>query len=139
MIAEVQVNDIRKPGVAASTRESAFGTPMGNVSFDPPETQLVKQTLEFELSKQLREKGVVEKRAYSCDVIEFGVNTVTTPIYWDVVSQVRLVLKRGGKEYVLSGTNTQRTFVWPGETIIRNVVEESLKQVVDGLKPAVEN
>ena len=112
---------------------------MGNVSFDPPETQLVKQTLEFELSKQLREKGVVEKRAYSCDVIEFGVNTVTTPIYWDVVSQVRLVLKRGGKEYVLSGTNTQRTFVWPGETIIRNVVEESLKQVVDGLKPAVEN
>ena len=55
------------------------------------------------------------------------------------MGQVRLVLKRRGREYVLSGTNTQRTFVWPGETVIRNVVEESLKQVANGLKPAVED
>ena len=57
------------------------------------------------------EKGVVEKRAYARDIIDFGVDTVAPPIYWDVVGQVRLVLKRRGREYVLSGTNTQRTIV----------------------------
>lgn len=138
-LAEVQIKDLRQPGVASSTREAAFGVPMGNVSFDPPEAQLVRQTLEFELTKRLREKGSVEKRLYTCDIAEFGVNTVTTPLYWDVVSRVRLVLKRNGKEYPLSATSTERTFVWPGEPIIRRVVEDSLKQVASGLTPAVED
>lgn len=75
----------------------------------------------------------------AADLAEFGVNTVTTPIYWDVVSRVRLVLKRNGKEYPLSGTSTERTFIWPGEPIIRRVVEESMKQVASGLTPAVED
>ena len=139
LLAEVQVNDLRKLEGAVHTREAAFGVPMGNISFDPPEAKWIQQVLEYELSKLLREKGVVEKRVYSCDLTEFGVNTVTTSLYWDVVGRVRLVLKRGGREYALFGTNTQRTYVWPGETIIRQVVEESLKQVAGGLKPAVEN
>lgn len=136
-LAEVQVNDLRIPGVAASTREAAFGVPMGNVSFDPPEAQLIKQTLEFELTKRLREKGVVEKRAYSCDLTEFGINTLATAVYWDVVSRVRLVLKRNGKEYPISVTSTERTYIWPGETLIRKTVEEALKQVAGGVTPAV--
>lgn len=137
LLAEVKVNDLRKPGVAASTREAAFGVPMGNIAFDPPESQVLKQFLEVELTKRLRKKGVVEKWSCTCDLVEFGVNTVTTPIYWDVVGQVRLVLKRDGQEFPLSGTYTQRTFVWPGENIIRSVVEESLKQVAAGLTTAI--
>jgi hypothetical protein len=133
-LAEVQVKDLRQPGTAASTREAAFGVPMGNISFDPPEAQLIRRTLEYELTKQLGEKGVVEKRTYSCDLLEFGVNTVTTPVYWDVVGRIKLVLKRDGKEYPLSGANTERTYIWPGESIIRKVVEESLKQVAEGVK-----
>jgi len=139
LLAEVKVYDLRSPWAGGSTTKAAFGVPMGNVTFDPPEAHLVKQFLEYELTKLLREKGVVEKRVYSCDLTEFGVHTDTTPLYWDVVGQVRLVLKRGGKEYMLSGTDTRRTYAWPGESILRQVVEESLKQVAGGLNPAVEN
>ncbi len=136
-LAEVQVKDLRKLGAVPSNREAAFGVPMGNVSFDPPEAQVVRRTLEFELTKLLRERGVAEKRTYFFVLVEFGVNTVTTPVYWDVVGRVQLVLKRGGREYPLSGTYTERTYLWPGESVIRKVVEESLKQVSTGLKQAV--
>lgn len=133
-LAEVTVHDLRAPGVAASTRQAAFGTPMGNVTFNPPESQLVKSVLEAELTRLMREKGIQEKKKFSCDIVEFAVNTNTTPLYWDVIGRIRLVLKQDGKEYPLVGSDTQRTYIWPGETIIKNVVQQSLGKIVTDLK-----
>lgn len=124
----VEVNDLRTPGVAASTRQAAFGIPMGNVIFDPPEKQLVKEALGVALSRQ--PKSAVP---YTCEILEFGVNTKTTPLYWDVIGVVRLKLKKDGREYDLSGTHTERTYFWPGEEILGRVIQESLHKAVDGL------
>ena len=135
-LAIVQVNDLRTPGVAASKREAAFGTPMGNITFDPPEAQILKNLLEVELTKILSEKGLRSQNNYVCDLVEFGVNTKTTALYWDVVGRVQLVLKKDGNEHNLSGTHTERTYAWPGESIIKKVVEESLKQITADLKQA---
>jgi hypothetical protein len=135
-LARVTVNDRRTPGVAASKRDAAFGTPMGNITFDPPEAQLVKSVLEAELTKALRAKGAQATRDFSCDLVEFGVNTNTTPLYWDVVGRVHVIVKSGGTEMPLLGTHTVRTFVWPGEDIIRTVVDESLRQVAAGVPRA---
>ena len=109
MLARVKVNDLRAPGVAASKREAAFGVPMGNITFDPPEVQVIKNLLEIELSKLLEGKGLQSQQDYVCDINEFGVNTNTTPLYWDVICRVSLVLKYNEKEYNLSGTDTERT------------------------------
>jgi hypothetical protein len=138
-LAEVKVNDLRKPGIAASKREAAFGTPMGNITFQPPEAKLIKTVIENELSNLLNEKGIKSIQTYECDLIEFGVNTITTALYWDVVCRIRLTLKHGGKEYNLFGTDTERTYVWPGEEIIMKVVDGSLKQIVAGLKPVAQS
>jgi hypothetical protein len=129
LLARVKMNDLRAAGVAASKREAAFGVPMGNISFDPSEGQLVKSLLEVELSKFLRLQGVKAVQDFSCDILEFGVNTNTTPLYWDVVGRVRIVLRSGTNQATLIGTHTARTFVWPGEDIIRTVVDQSLSQV----------
>lgn len=134
LLALVKVNDLRTPGVAASKREAAFGTPMGNVTFDPPEAQVVKNLLEVELTKILREKGRQSQQSFICDLVEFGVNTNTTPLYWDVIGRIQLVLKQDGTEYKLSGTHTERTYVWPGEQIIKKVVDATLKQIAADLK-----
>jgi len=138
LLATVTVNDLRKPGIAASKREAAFGVPMGNITFDPSEVQLVKETLELELTKLLQERGIQAKQVYECDMVELGVNTITTPLYWDVIGRIRFVLKHSGREYNLAGTHTERTYVWPGEALIKKVIEESLQQVVAGLRPAVQ-
>jgi len=132
-LAIVTVNDRRAAGVAASKREAAFGVPMGNITFDPPETQQVKSVLETELSRLMMEKGLNSKKEYSCDIIEFGVNTNTTPLYWDVIGRIQLVLKYNSKEYNLFGTNTERTYLWPVEKIIKKVVDASFKQIISGL------
>ena len=134
LLARLKVNDLRTPGVAASKREAAFGVPMGNITFDPPEARVVKNLLEVELTKILREKGVQSPQDYVCDIVEFGVNTNTTPLYWDVIGRIKLVLKQNGKEYDLFGTRTERTYLWPSESIIKKVVDESLKQIVTGVR-----
>jgi hypothetical protein len=134
LLARVKVNDLRTPGVASSTREAAFGVPMGNITFDPPEEQIVKNLLEVELTKILREKGIQSQQDYVCDLLEFGVNTDTTPLYWDVIGRILLVLKQNGKKYNLFGKHLERTYVWPGESVIKKVVDESLQQIVAGLR-----
>lgn len=129
LLATVTVNDLRRPGTAASTRQAAFGTPMGNITFDPPEPQIIKNLLESELTKDLKEKGISNTQNYTCDIVEFGVNTNATVLYWDVVGRIRLILKHDSMEYSLSGTHTERTYIWPGESVIKKVVDESLKQI----------
>jgi len=138
LLAQVKVNDLRTPGIAASKREAAFGVPMGNITFDPPEARLVKNVLELELTKLMKEKGIQTKRNFSCDMLEFSVNTNTTPLYWDVIGRIRLVLKQNGKEYNLFGTHTERTYVWPGETIIKKVVDGSVNKVIATVKVEVQ-
>lgn len=134
LLANVIVNDLRAPGVAASTREAAFGTPMGNITFEPPEAQIVKNLLETELTRNLRAKGIQTPQTYVCDITDFGVNTNATLLYWDVAGRIRLLLKHDGKEYNLSGEHTERTYVWPGESVIAKVIDKSLQQISSGLK-----
>lgn len=136
-LAVVNVNDTRQSGVAASKREAAFGVPMGTIEFDPPETQIVKQKLETKLSELLKESGVRSKVLYDADLIEFGVNTDTTPLYWDVIGRIQLVLRNDQNQYDLFGTHTSRTYIWPGEDIIKEVIDESLNQITKQLKPVV--
>lgn len=139
LLAQVEVNDRRPAGIAASKREGAFGTPMGNITFNPPEVQLVKRILEHELTKVMRNRGVMTRQDYTCDIIEFGVNTDTTPVYWDVFGRVRLELKHNGNRYNLFGTHTERTYLWPGESIITNVIERSLEETVADLDLTMKN
>ena len=131
--AEVKVNDLRAPGIAASTREAAFGVPMGTITFDPPERQLVKDAIERALAARQQTQAPSPAETVVCDILEFGVNTVTTPLYWDVVGVIRLNLKRNGREQTLAGTHTERTYLWPGEDVIRRVVQESLRQATQAL------
>jgi hypothetical protein len=138
LLAQVKVNDLRTPGIAASKREAAFGVPMGNVTFDPPEAKLVKNTLEVELTKLMKKRGLQTKRDFSCDMLEFGVNTNTTPVYWDVIGRISLVLKQNGKEYNLIGTHTERTYWSPDEAIIKKTVDESFSRIIATMKVAID-
>jgi len=109
---------------------------MGNITFNPPERQLVKDMLERVLAQRQQSQGAQSNAQYVCDILQFGVNTNTTPLYWDVIGNIRLTLKYDGRERALFGTHTERTYVWPGEAIIKKVVEESLRKVAHELDTA---
>lgn len=134
VLVRLKINDLRTPLGMMSKREAAFGLPMGNITFDPPEAYVIQNFLEVELTKILKDNGIQSPQNYVCDLLEFIVNTDTTILYWDVVGRIQFVLKQNGKEYRLSGTHTVRTYVWPSEDIIKKVVYESLKQIASGLR-----
>jgi hypothetical protein len=111
---------------------------MGNVTFDPPEAQLVKQDLEAELSRLMAAKGITRKETFSALLTEFGVNTQSTPLYWDCVARISVVLKLGTKEFPLTGTGTERTYTWPGEEVLRKAVTKAFEELNAGLGPVIE-
>ena len=52
---------------------------------------------------------------------------------WESPLSSSVVLRDNGRELPLSSSATERTYVWPGETIIRKVMEESMRQLLDQL------
>ena len=136
-LATVTVLDSRQPGVAASKRES-LGAPLGNITFDPPEAQLVKKDLEAELSRLMAAKGITRKETFSALVTEFGVNTQSTALYWDCIAKISLVLKHGNQEFPLTGTGTERTYSWPGEEVLRKATLKAFEEINAGLGPVVD-
>lgn len=43
-------------------------------------------------------------------------------------------LRKDGREQDLSGTHTERTYIWPGAEIIGKVIQESLRKVVESAR-----
>jgi hypothetical protein len=136
LLARVQVNDQRTPEAAASAVEDVISDlPQGTITFDPPEAQIVKNLLEVELTKILREQGVQAPQDFACDLLEFSVHASDEPLwYWDVVGRIRLVLKQNGREYHLSAHSTKRAFPWANEKVIKRVVDKSLKELAADLR-----
>jgi len=133
LLAQVNVKDMRTLEQTTSKRES-LGVSMGDITFDPSETQIVKNALEVELTRLMKEKGIQKTNDFSCDIVNFDVNTQSTPLYWDVVGRIKLVLNHKDKEYNLFGTHTERTYVYPGEAVINKTLDKSLSQIVSQLK-----
>jgi len=52
---------------------------MGDIYFNPTESQIVKNLLEKELSKIQRTNATETQKQYACDLLEYSVNTNTTP------------------------------------------------------------
>lgn len=130
-LVEVKVKDARAS--RGGTRQAAFGVDMGDIVFDPPEARIVKVRLEQALNRLLKQKGVTQRQTVECDLKEFTAGTDTTPVYWGVVGRISVVLRDNGRELPLSSSATERTYVWPGETIIRKVTEESMRLLLDQL------
>ncbi len=135
-LADVFVDDTRVPAERSSAREAAFGVSMGAIAFEPNELAIVEQTLESELARLLEQGDYESSQFFECELLAFDVRTKPTTLYWDVVGRVALRLKLRHGSLELSGTHTERTYIWPGEEIIEEVVRQSLAQVVAQLRAA---
>lgn len=123
----VAVHDLRWKLHPDGTREAAWGAPMGDVGFAPTAPVIVQERLEFDLDRIASSKGATQRRAFDCDLFRFDVRTNTSPLYWDVIVNISLVIKPMGRDSLrLSSTATHRTWVWPGETVIRETVYSAL-------------
>lgn len=137
-LAHVSVQDVRTNKESVSQR-TALGEPMGYVNFNPTEVAIVKNLLVDQLDSILQKNGVTTPQYYTCDIVEFGVSTKSTLLYWDVVGHIRLTLKHGHSNINLYGTDSERTYVWPGVSIISKAINRALAKVSTSIQNNANN
>ena len=111
---------------------AAFGVPMGHIRFAQSPANVVGQVIIAEL--RAAGHAVTSNPAdtqISGAVQEFEVHTDTTPVYWDVLGHIVLSL-----QLVPAGAPTatfdyevhctDRTYIWPSESVIAGVVRKCL-------------
>jgi hypothetical protein len=126
--AEVKVTDIRHEG---SFERTSLGVSMGGFTLDPPEAEIIRamvaQRADLLLSKQAVPGSVPV--VVLCGIRVFDISTTSTLLYWDVASRIELVLRVGGRDRVVSGAATERTYLWPGQDMIGSVTQAGLHNV----------
>ncbi|MHA2344843.1 MAG: hypothetical protein ACXADW_23590, partial [Candidatus Hodarchaeales archaeon] len=75
----------------------------------------------------------------------FWVRTDVTPVYWDVVGEVKIVLELKDPEgdTLIStrsyrASNVERTFTWPSKKIMEHVLVKSLEDVMQEMSSDTE-
>jgi hypothetical protein len=124
--ARIEVVDVR-PEIRRE--RTAMGISMGTVSFEPPETELVKAMLEPRINALLAMTAATSAApVVYCGIRAFDVETPGTALYWDVRSHVELVIRVGKNDRTVSGTGTERTYTYPSAELIKRATNEALRQ-----------
>jgi len=114
----VDVVDARQ--VIRMERTTIGAKSMGRIALQPGEVDLVRALVASRLPA-----GADPVR---CEMRTFDVITPATALYWDITTNIELVLKLPAGDRVASGTATERTYAWPSDELIGKVTVAALKQ-----------
>ncbi len=135
--AKIEVTDIRKE--AELERTTIGGVSMGRISLEPPEAELIREIVEAKADILLASwPDTQAPPTILCGIRIFEIETPATVVYWDINTNIELVLRVDGEDRIISGAATERTWVWPTQTIIERVTNEALKQLAGELEIALE-
>jgi len=129
------IQDLRTPGRAEGSREAAFGVPMGDVEFHPPAPQVISDMLRAEFQNAGATLTDQEQPiTLSGKVLTFEVGTDTTPLYWDIIGNIKIQLEVSSKSGTIdqntySATCKDRTYVWPSGSIIKDVMQNCINDL----------
>lgn len=131
----------RAEPILIGRREAAFGVPLGDVFTERPIFQIIRDATITEFMRGGH--SVVadhEDISIKGQIRKFWVGTEVTPLYWDVVGEISIVLEvqpPTGEKFILLGPyrsrNVERTYTNPGKGIITRVLDASLQSVMDSM------
>jgi len=138
-------DDQRRERGRVGERFAAFGVKMGDVYPSRQVSDYFREAVIDEV--QLMGKRVVETGEdvkITPALIKFWVATDTTPLYWDIVSEVEcrfnFTCTRPGcspAERKYAARKSDRTYVWPSATLMSKVLNESIDAVFDQMRSDV--
>jgi uncharacterized lipoprotein YajG len=112
-----------------------LGVSMGMIEMKPIPTEMMTQMLATELTKMGgKVVSAGEEVRIAARLTKFQVVTPATPLYWDINGSIELDLSaiaQGGRKHDAryAATCTDRTYVFPSEEIIRNVVSACVREI----------
>lgn len=133
-----EVRDLRPDKTRIGERFAAFGVSMGNVYLFGNVESVLLDTI----SDELRGAGHTVQnsgpgRSLSLDILSFWAETKTTPLYWDIVADIRIRVRvertagtAGLAEREFSCEASERTYVWPSEELFSEALDDCLKELM---------
>ncbi len=123
-----EVQDRRPEKDRIGERSAAFGVSMGDVYLGREVTSFLREALEVELTAAGHRLATTNADVkVSCELSKFWLHTKTTPLYWDVITDMEIALvpegQSGGTRQEFSATARKRTYVWPSATLCGEVVD----------------
>lgn len=136
----VQVDPVREArqgavGRLIGQRTGLGGMSMGQVEVNPSPVSITTSVLQAELQNQgftIVDTGAPVQ--LSARLTRFEIQTPATALYWDINGSVELEVeaKRSGSQQqtaTYQARCTERTYAWPGETLIAKVLDSCLKEL----------
>ncbi len=133
-------NDDRKNIDLEGMTTAAFGVPMGRLRFEPGPATLLGQAVASEFTMAghtvTDSANVVQVTGA---VQSFEVQTETTLLYWEVIGELGMSLQVSGAGDMTGSLAyqtrcTDRTYVWPGESVIAKVMGKCINDVAAKLR-----
>lgn len=121
---------------------AAFGVPMGHIRFEPSPATILGRVVvsEFKAAGHTVADSA-EGPQISGIVREFNAHTDTTPLYWDVIGSLDVSLRVSSSRGTTPGALleyhaqcTDRTYIWPSETVISGVMNKCLNEFASQLR-----
>lgn len=126
----------RRPEVGRiGERKAAFGVGMGDVYFSRDVALFMKEALETELSAaghQIVSTG--GDLTVKGELLTFWVHTETTPLYWDVIADIKVALEINGADGEVrrdyAATGKKRTYAWPSVSLLSDTIDRCLEKIM---------
>jgi len=132
--AQVAVTDIRRTG---RMERDALGTSLGLIDLRPPPPELVQAVIQAKTEEVVTKLGVPPPPLVLCGIRVFDITTPSTPLYWDIRTDIEVVLRIGRQDRTVTASATERTFVWPSEELIARVTAQALRNLASESQPAL--
>ena len=111
---------------------------MGNIRFEPPEDQIIRELVQAKADSLLGQRAAIEPLPnILCGIRVFDATTPSTLLYWDMTVEIELVLRAGNEERTSRGRATGRTFIWPTEERLAKITHMAMTVLADDLEIAL--
>ena len=109
---------------------TSVGVHLDDITLLPDESELVRGIVERALVHYIKGRDInAGPLKIFCGIKTFDVKTPSTAFYWDVTTQIEVILRVESFETTVTGENIERTWVWPSEEMITRVTINALNQL----------
>ncbi len=122
--AKLVVIDLRRE--SNLERTTIGGMSMGKIALTPAVTDIVRQVIEAKMYTVLAGEVSDDQLTVYCGIRAFDITTPATLLYWDINAKIEIILRARKQDRTVSILATERTYVWPSETLIQRVTMEAV-------------
>lgn len=132
---QVSVIDLRER--IAMERTTIGGISMGVVRTQPEPVEAVGALVGRAASAALARRPGAPAPAVACGIRRFDIVTPATMFYWDVTTEVELVLRIRGIERRVAARSVERTWIYPTVEMLQRVTDAALADLARDTETAI--